>query len=164
MHALVITVKGFVAVVLIYFLSCLSVFAWDGYVTKVLDGDSLRVRKGNRVYEIRIYGIDSPEYGQACWQEARALARVLVLGKRVTIESLDLDRYGRIVALVSNQGQLVNSELVRNGLAWVYPRYCQKQPLCSDMKSLEQAAKEQGLGLWREQSPMPPWLWKRLKY
>jgi len=61
MHTLVITVKGFVAVVLIYFLSCLSAFAWEGYVTKALDGDSLRVRKGNRVYEIRLYGIDSPE-------------------------------------------------------------------------------------------------------
>lgn len=130
----------------------------------VLDGDSLRVKKGSRVSEVRLYGIDSPEYGQSCWQEARALTRGLVLGKNVQVTSMDRDHYGRVVALVWHQGQLVNGELVRNGLAWVYPRYCQTQPLCSDMKTLEAAARKQGRGLWREKSPTAPWLWRQLTY
>jgi micrococcal nuclease len=157
-------VRGFFVTFIIYALSCLPAYAWEGYVTGVLDGDSLRVKKGRRVNEIRLYGIDSPEYGQSYWQEARSLARELVLGQIVNIKPVDTDHYGRTVALVWHQGKLVNSELVRNGLAWVYPRYCQTQPLCSDMKTLEEAAQKQRLGLWREKSPMAPWLWRQLKY
>jgi len=151
---LLIATRRFVAVViLLYALNCEPASAWDGYVIGTPDGDSLRVKREGRIYEIRLYGIDSPEYGQSYWQEAKGLTRALVLGKSVTIEPLDGDRYGRVVALVRHQGQLVNSELVRNGLAWVYPRYCQIQPLCSDMKYLEEAARKQGIGLWREKAP-----------
>ena len=164
MSALVFLVKGFVATLIIYSLNCIPAYAWEGHVTGVLDGDSLRVKRSSRVYEIRLYGIDSPEYGQFCWLEARGLTRGLVLGKIVNIKPVDTDRYGRIVALVWQQGQLVNSELVRNGLAWVYPRYCQTQPLCSDMKLLEEAAQKRGLGLWHKKSPMAPWLWRQIKY
>ena len=164
MSAFVFLVKRFVATLIIYSLAYLPAYAWDGQVTGVLDGDSLRVKKGSRVYEIRLYGIDSPEYGQFCWHEAKELTKGLVLGKIVNIKAMDTDSYGRIVALVWQQGQSVNSELVRNGLAWVYPRYCLTQPLCSEMKLLEEAVKKQRLGLWREKSPVAPWLWRRLKY
>ena len=163
MYVFVFMVRMFVVTGLIFSLSCLPAHGWEGLVTKVLDGDSFGVKKGRRVHEIRLYGIDSPEYGQLFWQEARGLTRELVLGEIVNVKPMDRDHYGRIVALVWHQGQLVNSELVRNGLAWVYPRYCQKQPLCSDMKTMEEAAQKQGRGLWREKSPMAPWLWKRLK-
>ena len=156
--------KGFVVTLIIYSIGCSPAYAWDGYVIGVLDGDSLRVKKGSSAYEIRLYGIDSPEYGQSYWREARGLTRGLVLGKKVNIKPVDTDRYGRIVALVWHQGQLVNKELVRNGLAWLYPQYCQVQPLCSDMKTLEAAARKQGLGLWREKSPMAPWLWRQQQY
>jgi endonuclease YncB( thermonuclease family) len=162
MSVLVFMVKGFLATGFFLFLNCLPAYGWEGYVTKVLDGDSLRVKKGSRVHEIRLYGIDSPEYGQLFWLEAKGLTRELVLGKIVNVKPMDTDQYGRIVALVWHQGQLVNSELVRAGLAWVYPRYCQTQSLCNDMKTKEDAAHKQGVGLWREKSPMAPWLWKRL--
>ncbi len=164
MPALVFLVKKFVAALIISSLSCLPAYAWEGKVAGVLDGDSVRVKNGGRVYEIRLYGIDSPEYGQFCWQEARDLTKGLVLGKIVNIKPMDTDRYGRIVAQVWQQGRLINSELVRNGFAWVYLRYCQTQPLCSDMKLLEETAQKQGRGLWREKSPMAPWLWRQLKY
>lgn len=156
-------VKGFVVILVACFFSWLPAYALEGYVAGVLDGDSFRVNKGKGVYEIRLYGIDSPEYGQFCWHGARGAARRLVLGKTVNIKPMGTDRYGRIVALVWCQGQLVNSEMVRNGLAWVYLRYCRKQPFCNDMKILEDAARKQGVGLWREKSPMAPWLWRRMK-
>jgi endonuclease YncB( thermonuclease family) len=59
-----------------------------------------------------------------------------------------------MVALVRKQGGLLNSELVRNGLAWVYPRYCHAQPLCTELELLERGARRQRLGLWREKAPM----------
>jgi len=142
-------------------LTCSSASAWEGYVTATPDGDSLKVKRGDRIYEIRLYGIDCPEYGQSYWRDAGGFTRSLVLGERVSIEALDTDRYGRIVALVRKQGKLLNGELVGNGLAWVYPRYCHAQPLCNDLELLERDARRQRLGLWRERAPQPPWSWRR---
>jgi micrococcal nuclease len=136
--------------------------AWDAEVVAVPDGDSLKVRSQAREYKVRLYGIDSPEFGQDNWQEARSLTRSLVAGRRVALETMDKDQYGRIVALVYSGDVLVNRELVRNGQAWLYPRYCRSEPLCTEMRGLEMDARRQQKGLWRETSPLPPWKWKRL--
>jgi len=138
-----------------------SAQSWHGYVIKVLDGDSLRVRRGGAVYEIRLYGIDTPEYKQSYWKKAKRFTKSRTYKKTVTIEPRDVDRYGRIVALVKSQGRLVNRELVRDGLAWVYPKYCLEQPLCHEMKREETLARKELRGLWKEQNPLSPWQWKR---
>mgnify|MGYP006352914035 CR=1 FL=1 len=72
-----------------------------------------------------------------------------------------MDRYGRIVALVTCKGRLVNRDLVRAGLAWHYPKYCRSQPLCSELAVLEQGARTARLGLWADPEPVAPWEWKR---
>lgn len=149
-----------IAILLGSSLLCSSTWGWEGVVVAVPDGDSLTVNRGGREHHIRLYGIDSPEYGQACWMESRGLAREMIMGQRVSVEPMDTDHFGRIVALVWSQGRLVNSELVRKGQAWVYSRYCRQQPLCKDLNSLEQSAKHARLGVWRERNPTPPWLWR----
>ncbi|WP_310598964.1 thermonuclease family protein [Desulfobulbus sp.] len=136
---------------------------WEGVVTRVLDGDSFRIKRENQLVTIRLYGIDSPEYGQACWREAKEGATTLLLGKKVRVESMATDRYGRTVALVDFRGQLVNAELVGRGLAWVYRHYCTAQPLCKRLDALEEVARDGRLGIWREGRPVPPWVWKRDK-
>jgi micrococcal nuclease len=143
--------------------AAIPVMAWEGTVTRVLDGDSIRIRLGNELVTIRLYGIDSPEYGQAFWREAKEATTTLLLGKKVMVEPLETDRFGRVVALVQVRGILANSELVRRGLAWVFPHYCKAQPFCRELENLEQGARSQKLGLWREQQPMPPWVWKHPK-
>jgi len=144
-------------------LFCNTALAWHGYVVKVLDGDSLRVKRGNKFYEIRLYGIDTPEYKQSYGKKAKRFTKSRTYKKTVTIEPRDVDRYGRIVALVKSQGRLVNRELVRDGLAWVYPKYCLEQPLCQEMKKEEARARRERRGLWKEKNPLSPWQWKRLK-
>ena len=161
MYIPAISIKYFNIALVLFALTCSLAAAWEEYVTATPDGDSLKVKRGNRVYEIRLYGIDSPEYGQSYWRDGGGFTRALVLGERVSIEPLDTDRYGRIVALVRKQGRLLNSELVRNGPAWVYPRYCHAQPLCMELELLERGARRQRLGLWREKAPKPPWLWRK---
>jgi len=135
--------------------------AWEGTVVRVLDGDSFRVRQGSRVETIRLYGVDAPEYNQAGGQAAKKLTKALVRGGQVTIAPMDTDRYGRIVALAQSHGVLVNAELVRAGLAWVYPQYCRAQPLCRNMEALQTEARQRQVGFWREPNPVPPWIWKR---
>lgn len=143
---------------------CGASHAWEGSVTRVLDGDSLRIRQGSRVATIRLYGIDCPEYGQVGWQEAKNLTSTLARGQNVLVTPMDTDRYGRTVALVKIRGRILNAELVQTGMAWVYPQYCRVQPLCRELETLELMARQQRLGLWREQHPMPPWVWKQRRH
>jgi endonuclease YncB( thermonuclease family) len=51
-------------------------------------------------------------------------------------ESIDVDRYGRTVALVTVFQLLVNEELVNASFAWVYTRFCGR-PICRRWKLLE---------------------------
>ncbi|WP_457573033.1 thermonuclease family protein [Desulfolithobacter sp.] len=164
-HQLLIRV-GTGGLVLLYLLAApLSpALAWHAYVVKVLDGDSLRVKKGNRILEIRLYGIDAPEYGQPYGDKAKRFASQLLYKKTVSLTSKDVDRYGRIVALVKSDGRLVNRELVREGFAWVYPKYCQEQPLCSSLKRLEYKARRARRGLWKAKNPVSPWRWKQQEH
>ena len=136
---------------------------WEGLVTRVLDGDSLRIKQGKKTVTIRLYGIDSPEYGQPHWQEAKERVSALTLRKEVRVEVVTTDQYGRAVALVSYRGQLINAEMVGRGLAWVYRRYCTMQPLCARLDALEEVARAGRLGVWRDPRPVPPWEWRHRK-
>jgi endonuclease YncB( thermonuclease family) len=135
--------------------------AWEGRVTRVLDGDSLRIRHGAQVETIRLYGIDCPEYGQPGWQEAKNMTSALVRDQNVIVAPVDTDRYGRTVAVVAMRGRVLNTELVQTGMAWLYPQYCRTPSLCEEWETLEQRARQQRLGLWRERHPVPPWVWKQ---
>lgn len=90
-----------------------------------IDGDSLR-RDGS---ELRLHGIDAPEYNQgcsnrmggdyACGREAqRALAR-LIAGAELTCMIHETDRYGRGIATCDAGDLTINSEMVRLGWAVV---------------------------------------------
>ena len=103
-----------------------------------------------------MYGIDTPERGQAFGTKAKKFTSDMVFGEVVEVEPVDTDRYGRTVALVSVFKRLVNEELVNAGYAWVYTRYC-TQPLCERWKLLESEAREAKRGLWADPHAIPPW-------
>ncbi len=90
-----------------------------GFVSRVMDGDTIRLRTGEK---IRLLGIDSPERGQPHWLEARRLLKEMVENKTIVLERdvVDKDRYGRLLRYVYVAGKMVNEELVRKGLASVY--------------------------------------------
>lgn len=48
---------------------------------------------------------------------------------------------------------------VISGAAWVYERYNTDKALTA----LQKAAQEQGLGLWADSQPVPPWEWRHKK-
>lgn len=151
---------GMVIVCVVLWLS--PALAWQGRVVRVLDGDSILVKRGGRLYEIRLYGIDTPEYKQPFGREAGRVTRKMINKKIVNVRPMDVDRYHRTVALVTFNGRLVNRELVHKGAAWLYPRYCRKQPLCQELRAEEQQARRRHLGLWAGANPLSPSQWKRL--
>ena len=95
-------------------------------VDRVIDGDTVDVRIGDRTERIRLLNIDAPETkdpGQpveCLGPEASAfLSRRLPPGTVVELRyDIDrTDRYGRTLAAVFESGKLVNAEVARAGLA-----------------------------------------------
>ncbi len=131
-------------------------------VSKIIDGDSIEVSQGSKLSVIRLYGIDSPEWGQPYSKKAKFYLKKLILGRTVQLEVLYTDKFARSVALVYCQGNCVNQLLVEQGLAWVHIYYCHKK-ICDLWINLEKAAKAKKLGIWKDERPVPPWVWKRRK-
>ena len=70
----------------------------------------------------------------------------------VEVEEIDIDRYGRVVGLVSVGNLVLNRHLVAYGYAWVYHRYC-KRPFCSEWSKVEAKARKAKRGLWKTLMP-----------
>lgn len=151
-----------VNICLVLFLGwCSPLCAYEAVVIRVLDGDSFRIRHGRTVETIRLYGIDCPEYRQDGWLAAKKQTTALLGKGLIDIQPMDVDRYGRNVALVQAHGRLINAELVGGGHAWLYRRYCRAQPVCRQLEALEREARKHRRGIWKNRKPVPPWVWKR---
>jgi endonuclease YncB( thermonuclease family) len=111
-----------------------------------IDGDSLRL---NNV-ELRLKGIDAPEYRQTCKDSngqdypcgrlaRRALAE-LVQEHDVACAETGKDRYGRGLAICRNRdsGQDIAADMVRQGMAVAF----------GDFDALEAEAKAARRGIW----------------
>lgn len=134
----------------------------SGIVFVVIDGDTVlfkpdSYRAASRAFlKIRLANIDAPEkdqpYGEAATRELSAL----VLNQRVDVNTVAIDAYGRTIAQIRSGDVLVNTELVRRGLAWAsaYRRN-------AELKAVQRDAQQAVRGLWREAAPMPPWVWRR---
>lgn len=142
--------------------------AWEARLERAADGDSFTARRTDGKREtIRLYGIDAPERGQP-WARASGRNLVRLLENRaLDIRPMYRDPYGRVVAVVwlkedpaGERGSLsVNERQIADGMAWLYDYFC-RENFCGDWRRLEDAARAEKRGLWREKSPVPPWKWK----
>jgi len=114
--------------ILIFLLSlALPALGGEYKVTRVVDGDTIKVRSISGETTIRLVGIDAPEVshkkrepGQPFSQQATKYLAGLVLNKTVDIKEYGHDRYGRILGVVSLGGRNINLEMVEAGFAEVY--------------------------------------------
>jgi endonuclease YncB( thermonuclease family) len=106
----------------------------SGFPT-VLDGDSLRIAGR----EIRLHGIDAPEWSQtctdaagrpwACGAAATALLQATAAagGAHVSCVTIARDKYRRFISTCVNAaGEDLSAIMVRHGLAIAYRRYSEK--------------------------------------
>jgi micrococcal nuclease len=124
-------------------------------VTRVVDGDTIEVQIAGATYRVRYIGIDTPETVdprqpvQCYGREASERNRELVEGKTVGLEKdvSETDQYGRLLRYVWLDDEMVNAVLVREGYATAvsYPPDVKYQEL---FLSLQQEARDAGLGLW----------------
>jgi endonuclease YncB( thermonuclease family) len=149
------------ALIVFLVLPC-PVWAWSGKVIGVADGDTITVLRDKQPHKIRLYGIDCPEKRQPFGKRAKQFTSQLVFGKVVEVEPIATDRYGRTVAFVRVENITVNEELIKEGLGWVYVRYC-KLPLCVEWQGLQLAAQAEKQGLWGDLNQVPPWEFRRYR-
>jgi len=96
----------------------------EGQVTDIVDGDTLYV-EGTK---IRLVLVDSPEVGEAGFDEARDFAAdICPVGSQATADQDDWqleDQYGRMIAVVYCGGKNLNYELLKSGHAVILTQYC----------------------------------------
>lgn len=134
-----------------------------GTAVRVVDGDTIDV---NHV-RYRLHGIDSPEIGQSCrsseggeWpcgQVALHKMEELVLGKNVTCQAKGNDQYGRVIAICSADGVVLNEAMIASGNAWAFRKYSE------DYVGLEDLAHEKKLGIWQAPTETA-WLYRTHKW
>lgn len=95
-------------------------------VVRVIDGDTCIVNLdlGWDIYTrvpVRLAGLNARELHDPGGPEARDhLAHLLPVGSAVTLRSLQRDKYGRALAVLSAAGQNVNQRLLDEGWAAPY--------------------------------------------
>lgn len=135
----------------------------SGRVVKVSDGDTIHVLLADmRTVRVRLAGIDAPERKQAFGEQARKSLADLVAGRTVEIRWHKEDRFGRLVGKVIVGNVDIGLMQVARGYAWHYKKYQVEQSLEDRAKysSGEDSARQRHVGLWRDQTPVPPWEWR----
>lgn len=129
-------------------------------VTRVVDGDTLKIKDSSDEVTIRLIGVDTPETkhpnkGVECWgPEATNLMEDLAEGQDVFLETDDtqesVDRYDRRLAYVwKDDGTLLNLEMITQGAGREYT-YDKPYEYVDTFKSAESEARKNNLGLWEK--------------
>lgn len=115
---------------------------------KVVDGDSIFIGKK----EIRLSGIDAPEYFQRCkdaegknydcGKKARE-ALVKLAGPDLKCKKIVRDKYKREVSVCESRGININKKMVEIGWAAAYNRYT------DEYAEAEKEARENKRGIWQ---------------
>jgi len=133
---------------------------FEAKVIRILDGDTMEVLYENSRIKIRLAHIDCPEKrsAQPFGNDAKQALSDLCFGHNVTVQKEKYDRYGRLIAVIlNNKNQVVNQEMVKQGLAWHFKKYS-TDPLYAQ---LELEAKKNKKGLWAQINPIAPWEWRK---
>jgi len=133
-------------------------------VTKVIDGDTIVIKGGQKV---RYIGINAPEIyrdttgkktGEQCFaKEATEENRRLVEGKTIRLEKdvSETDKYGRLLRYVYVDETFVNDYLVRQGFAKTMTIKPDTKYYLN-FKQEEIEARENNRGLWKDCSTVTP--------
>lgn len=131
-------------------------------VLRVVDGDTVVVREGRRVFKVRVLGVDAPELGRDgrraepfADEAARFTRDALERGWRVDLQIAGdrVDDYGRTLGFLRVQPPPpgrpfdLSEELLRRGLATAFRKY--EYPGKARFLGLEAEARRAGRGLWR---------------
>lgn len=117
---------------------------------KAIDGDTIRLRGEGSV---RLAGINTPERGEEGYAEAKKVLSDLVAGKKVELDVIGRDAYGRPIAFVyvriDGQRVDVNAEMVKRGMAHAFFIENERPGMYERYITLQNKAKTGNMGIWR---------------
>jgi len=121
----------------------LQSFSRSGFA---IDGDTL----GFGQHRVRLFGIDAPEKGQRQGGHATRALRDLIEGQTLTVEPMEYDQYGRMVAQVYlEDGRDLAQVLVAEG--WARAATAYSSTYASDMRDAQRNSR----GLWASAAGIP---------
>jgi len=131
-------------------------------VTKIVDGDTIKVEINNQIETVRLIGIDTPEIKdprktvQCFGKEASEKTKELLENKMVILEAdstqTDRDKYNRLLRYVYlTDGTFINKKLIEEGFAFEYT-YQIPYLYQAEFKAAQKLAETNNLGLWNENS------------
>lgn len=138
--------------------SAVAMPAFAAPLASVSSGDTLTVIEGTRAVKIRLAYIDAPEPRQPYANHSRRTLTNLCAGKDVQYKALYTDKRKQVIAIVYCNGINANHYQVANGMAWVYDKHNQDDTL----PDLQENARKERLGLWKDDVVTPPWEFRRL--
>lgn len=156
-----------------FFVTCLFFVAFatnaavlEGRIIGITDGDTVTLLDASKTqYKIRLQGIDAPESKQPFGQASKRHLSKLLFNRQVVAQCAKTDRYKRKVCVILVEGRDANRSQIKAGMAWWYRKYQNEQTPQQrvDYEEAEGKAKAEGIGLWREREPIPPWEWRKQK-
>lgn len=128
-----------------------------GKVTNVIDGNTFQlVTDEGEQFDIILFGVDCPEPGQPFAEEAKELLAKMILKKKIEVSIEGKNRWGMRMGIVLGGKSDPREILLSEGLAWTEER----NP-AQDLEQLRQKAINNKKGIWVEEAPVPPWIFRR---
>jgi len=164
--------KALVSILILTVLSSCADSGRERYkLVRVIDGDSIKVKKivskekvaenmqlateiiNNTELNIRMLGIDAPEYSQKPWGLRARKFLADMIDKEVYLE-FDLekfDKYGRTLAYVFNaDNKFLNLEMVKNGYATIFITKINRK-YATEFKEAYSKARADNLNIWDDE-------------
>ena len=116
-------------------------------VSRVIDGDTIDVTLNNLTQRLRLLGINTPEKKNPGYEEALDFLRQYE-NKTIELEEREKDKYNRTLAYIYYSGKLLNSEILKQGLANLY--VYNKDENYQELEKAEKYARDNNLGLWKK--------------
>jgi len=124
----------------------------------VIDGDTVIIRDNTLTYHLRLLDIDAPERQQAFGIQSRRSLKQLCEHANIAVQLQGRDLYGRTLGHLYCNNTDASQSQIALGMAWFNTRYSKRL----ELDALQHQAQQQGLGLWQDAEPMPPWQWRKL--
>lgn len=148
-------------------------------VTKVIDGDTIKVDIDGKIYKVRFIGINCPEIGENeefFGKEAKEFTKEKLYGREIFLQKdvSETDKYGRLLRYVwlekpkdlnnpskdEIRDSSINGILVREGFAKAN-YYPPDTSYTKFLKEIEKQAKKENLSMWNENERS---LWENRNY
>jgi hypothetical protein len=107
--------------------------------------------------------IEPPDKDQPYAEVARKHLAELVLGKYVVVRYTGIGSQGYLVGRILLEQADINAQMLRDGVAWFYQP--EEANLSESERQLypacEQAARAEKRGLWQDNEPLSPWVFRK---